>query len=294
MKRTIAAMLALTLCGCASSPDLSALREPGEPLHAQLDVPFHAQAVSPGGAEALAMVLQATGAAVEVDALGAATVDEMLAVPRRHGRVSYPAGGSLTALLLELDAGHPVVVRRTAPEPAFAVVVGYDLERNELIVHGPIARAVRTPIGWFDRDWARTDRWAMVVLRPEQAPAAVPPRIGLTAVLDYERIAGTEASAPAWIAATEAWPDQEIAWYARGNAHASRHELDAARDAYLAAVTLAPSMEPAWLELGRLYSVLGERGNALAALQIAMMLGGPWQAEAQAAFDEISEQSAVL
>ena len=62
----------------------------------------------------------------------------------------------------------------------------------------------------------------------------------------------------------------------------------------LAAVTLAPSMEPAWLELGRLYSVLGERGNALAALQIAMMLGGPWQAEAQAAFDEISEQSAVL
>ena len=71
-------------------------------------------------------------------------------------------------------------------------------------------------------------------------------------------------------------------------------EFDAARDAYLAAVTIAPAMEPAWLELGRLYSALGERGNALAALQVAMMLGGPWQAEAKAAFDEISEESAVL
>ena len=295
MKRTIAALLALTLCACASSPDLRTLREPGEPLHAHLEhVPFHAQAVSPGGAEALAMAMQASGAEVAVDALGAATVAEMLAAPRRHGRVSYSAGGSLTALLLEIDAGHPVIVRRTAPEDAYAVVVGYDLERNELIVHGPVASAVRTPIGWFDRDWARSDRWAMVVLAPDETPVAVSPRVGLTAIHEYERIAGVEATAPAWIAATETWPDQEIAWYARGNAHAALHEFDAARDAYLVAVTLAPAMEPAWLELGRLYSTLGERGNALAALQVAMMIGGPWQAEAKAAFDEISEESAVL
>lgn len=293
--RSILIGVVLALSACASGPDLRTLRAPGEPLHAHLNaVPFHAHAVAPGGAESLAMALQAGGADVSPEVLGAATEDEMLATPYRHGFVSYPAGGSLTALLLEIDAGHPVIVRRTRPDRAFLVVVGYDLERNELIVHLPEARAARVPIERFDRDWARSDRWAMVALPPGTVPAAVSPRVALIAIHDFERAVGEPEAAQAWVAATEAWPEQAVAWFARGNAHAARHELVAARDAYLAAVSLAPELEPAWLALGRLYSTLGERGNALAALQAAMMLGGPWLAEAKAAYEEVSEHSPLI
>lgn len=283
------------LGACASGPDLRLLRAADEPLHAHLDtVPYYPHAVAPGGAESLAMVLQAGGAQASPEVLGAMTEDEMLATPNRHGFVSYPAGGSLTALLLELDAGHPVIVQRTLPERAFLVVVGYDLERNELIVHLPTARAARVSIARFDRDWARSDRWAMVALPPDTVPVAVSPRIALTAMHDFEQAVGEPDALPAWVAATEAWPEQAVAWFARGNAHAARRELGEARDAYLVAVSLAPELEPAWLGLGLLYSQLGERGNALAALQAAMMIGGPWQAEAKAAFEEVSAHSPVI
>ncbi len=287
--------VALLLGACASGPDLRGLRAANEPLHAHLHaVPFHAHAVAPGGAESLAMALQAGGLTVSPDRLGAATDDEMLATPYRHGFVSYPAGGSLTALLLEIDAGHPVIVRQTLPERAFLVVVGYDLERNELIVHLPTARASRISIARFDRDWARSDRWAMVALPPDTVPVAVSPRVALTAIHAFEQAVGELDALPAWIAATEAWPEQAIAWFARGNAHAAGGEFVDARNAFLAAVARAPDLEPAWIELGLLYSHLGERGNALAALQAAMMLGGPWQAEAKAAFDEVSEHSPLI
>lgn len=295
MKQWIAIIVALMLGACASGPDLRSLRAPDEPLHAHLKgVPFIAHAVAPGGAESLAMTLQASGASVSPDELGAATETEMLATPNRHGFVSYPAGGSLTALLLEIDAGYPVIVRRTLPDSAFLVVVGYDLERNELLVHLPTARAARLSIERFDRDWARSGRWAMVALPPHSIPVAVSPRVALAAIHDFERVVGEPEAMPAWVAATEAWPEHAVAWFARGNAHAARREFVEARDAYLAAVGLAPELEPAWLELGRLYSQLGERGNALAALQAAMRLGGPWQAQAKAAFDRVSEHSPLI
>ncbi|MEX0899958.1 MAG: PA2778 family cysteine peptidase [Gammaproteobacteria bacterium] len=295
MIRWMTISVAFLLGACASGPDLRGLRTPDEPLHAYLRaVPFHAQTVAPGGAESLAMALQAGGAHVSPDALGAATETEMLATPHRHGFVSYPAGGSLTALLLEIDAGHPVIVRRTRPDRAFVVVVGYDLERNELIAHLPAKRAARISIERFDRDWERSDRWAMVTLPPDTVPAAVSPRTALSAIHDFERVVGEVDAMPAWVAATEAWPEQAVAWFARANAHAVRRELSEARDAYLAAVALAPGLEPAWLELGLLYSELGERGNALAALQAAMMIGGPWQSEAKAAFDEVAAHSPLI
>ncbi len=287
--------LALMLGACASGPDLRVLRAANEPLHAHLQaVPFHAHEVAPGGAESLAMALQAGGADVSPDVLGAATEAEMLATPHRHGFVSYPSGGSLTALILEIDAGHPVIVRRTLPGRAFLVVVGYDLERHELIVHLPTARAARVSIGRFDRDWARSGRWAMVALPPDTVPVTVSPRDALTAIHEFEQAVGPLDAMPAWIAATEAWPEQAVGWFARGNAHVALRELPEARDAFLTAVALAPGLEPAWLELGLLYSALGERGNALAALQAAMSLGGPWQSEARAAFDEVSEHSPLI
>ena len=287
-------IVAAALVACATSVDLRGLRETGEPLHARLDVPFHAAAIEPGGAESLAMVLEAQGVRAPVDALGAASNDEMLAVPRRHGLVSYPTGGSLTALLLEIDAGHPVIVKRVRPTPSYRVVIGYDLERNHLIVHGPDARAVREPIGWFDRDWSRAGRWAMVVLAPGEVPVSVGPRAGLAAIDEYETVVGKAGSADAWMAATDAWPDQPLAWYARAIAHRERLELDEARDALIAALRLEPALEPAWVALGKLYVDLGERDNALAALQVAMTLGGPWQAEASAVFQEIAEHSPVI
>lgn len=257
------------LGACASGPDLRGLRAPDEPLHAHV-------------------------ASVPFDVFDAATADELLATPYRHGFVSYPAGGSLTALLLEIDAGHPVIVQRTLPERAYLVVVGYDLERNELIVHLPAARAARVSISRFDRDWARSHRWAMVALPPDTVPVAVSPRDALTAIHDFEQTVGEPDALPAWVAATEAWPEQAVAWFARGNAHAARRELGEARDAYLVAVSLAPELAPAWLGLGLLYSQLGERGNALAALQAAMTIGGPWQAEAKAAFEEVAAHSPVI
>lgn len=291
--RTIPGLIACALlAGCATGPDLRGLRAADAPLHAHLeDVPYTAG----GAAGALAMLLAGSEYGVSQDEIGqrlaaGADADALLAVPRGFGRVSYPVGGSLTALLADIDAGLPVLVRLHD----YAVVVGYDLERNEFIVHRADRRAARVPVESFDRAWRRHDRWAMVAAPPDTVPASVGVDAGIAAIHDYQRAVGAAAAGDAWIAATEQWPRHELAWFARGEAHGARGELAAARDAMLNAVHLEPTFEPAWLQLGRLFAELGERGNALSALRAATLLGGPWQAEARDALEALEGQSAVL
>lgn len=216
---------------------------------------------------------------------------DLHAAARRHSRVPYPVAGSLPALFAEVAAGHPVIVLQNPALPFrqrrhYAVVTGYDLDRGAVRLHSGEHADRTVGLRRFETAWARAGHWAMVVLPPGDLPAGIDARSAIIAAHDFERVAGPAPAVHAWAAITGRWPDEALAWFARGNAHHARDELEFAGLAFARAVEADPGLGPAWINLGRVRVELGDRAGGIAALRKALELDGPWREAAQRALVE--------
>ncbi len=294
----VLALLMLLLAGCASAPPLAETTERDLPRRTLLaDVPFHGQRDYQCGPASLAMVLNASGVAAEVDTLipqvflpgrEGSVQPEMLGTVRRHERIPFRIEGSLDALLTEIDAGHPVVVMQNLSLPAwpvwhYAVAIGFDLDEQTLILHSGMQPQRVTSFGRFDATWARSDRWAFVALPPGELPATGDGQAALQAIADFERVQGAEAALPAWEAFVARYPEVAMGHFALGNARYTGGERRGAIAAFEQAVARAPDLAVAWLNLGLLHRERNEPAAAREALQRAAALPGPWQGQAREA-----------
>ncbi|GAB2615128.1 PA2778 family cysteine peptidase [Novilysobacter erysipheiresistens] len=255
---------------------------PAKPVHLA-DVPFYPQDEYQCGPAALATVLVDSGVSTSPEALvpqvylpgreGSLQL-ELVAAMRRAGRIPYVVEPTTDALLAELHAGRPVLVLqnllvRSAPRWHYAVLVGTDPERNEVILNSGTERGLQVAAPKFLRTWDWAGRWGLLALRPGELPAHAEAVDYLAAVADFEAVAGAEAAAPAYRAAIERWPDDPRTHLALGNhAYGDGEHVEAAAH-YRGGLALAPN-DPV---LGNNYaSVLGELGctaEARAALEIA-------------------------
>jgi hypothetical protein len=285
-----AGVLLLSLAGgCASTPQTRALldRPPeGVPVQRELDsVAFHPQARYQCGPAALATVLAEAGMPTEPDAL----VDEVY-LPKRHGTlptemraatrarglVPYPLAPRMDALIREVASGRPVLVMQNLgldwlPQWHFAVVVGYDLEREEVVLRSGTRRRLVTPMRVFERTWARSGHWAQVVVEPADMPATAEPLRWLEAVRELES-RHPDAATAGYRAATERWPDSHEAWMTLANAAYARNDMKAARDGFMRAVEIAPARAPGWNNLAYPLAALGCDTSARAAARCAAAL----------------------
>lgn len=88
---------------------------------------------------------------------------ELVSASRERDLLVYPVAGELKAVMTQVDAGNPVLVMQNLafnwfPQWHYAVVVGYDLEKREMIVHSGLSEAQREPFKVFMRTWDRADR----------------------------------------------------------------------------------------------------------------------------------------
>lgn len=299
----LATSCVLLLSGCAAQPQLSATVKAKLPNQSFVTgVPFYSQQDYQCGPASLAMALGASGQEVSVGTLipqvflpgkEGSVQPEMLATVRRHQRISYVIDGSFDALLIEVEAGNPVVVLQNlglsfAPFWHYAVVIGYDQARQELLLHsGEQARQV-TEMSRFDATWARSERWAMVTLAPGQFPASIKPQAAVDGVSAFEQTAGTQAALPAWHALTVRWPDYGLGWFALGNALHSDQDYSGAAEAFKQSTEVDASLAAAWLNLGLTQLGLAQQGlsdlkSAHASLEKAAALPGKWQGQAKQA-----------
>ena len=298
------AMMLAALAGCATGPRLATPGEMGvsEQVHLE-DVPFHPQREYQCGPAALAMALNASGVDVDADALvpqvflperRGSVQPEMLAAARRHDRVSFVLDGEFEALLRELEAGNPVVILqnlsvRLWPMWHYAVAIGYDLGANRLLLHSGEETNRSVSFRRFDATWARSERWAMVALRPGELPASVDRDSAMDASLAFEQANSAEAALPAWRAMTQRWPDFAMGWFALGNAeHAAGNPREAA-SAFRRATDEEPELAVAWLNLGLVLEELEESDKAREALQEAASLPSRWRDQAQEALTRLGD-----
>lgn len=291
-------VLLLLLSGCASQPELSADTASALPQQSYISgVPFHSQRDFQCGPASLSMALGASGVDVEVDELipqvflpgrEGSVQPEMLATVRRHHRISYPLNGGFDALLSEVHAGNPVVVLQNLglsilPMWHYAVVIGYDRERQQLILHsGEQSRQVME-MSRFDATWARSQRWAMVVLPPGELPATLTDTEAIDSIAAFESANDVQQALPAWQAVVERWPESALGWFALGNAEHANGDTNAALQAFTQATEQDPKLAAAWLNLGLTQQGLGQTAEAKQSLREAAALPGQWQAQAQEA-----------
>jgi len=251
-------------------------------------VPFVPQEDYQCGPAALAMVLGAAGAPVPSEALvaqvyvparGGSLQVEMLAAARRHGQLAVVLPGRLDAVLSEVDAGRPVIVLQNLSLPVlprwhYAVVIGYDLDRQEILLHSGTTAQLALPMAVFERTWARSGHWAMVATAPSTLPASPDASSLRAAAAALERV-DAAAAGRAYAALTVRHPSVYGAWFGLGNALHSAGDLAGAERAFLRATETDPQAADGWNNLALTQLALGRVGDAQASAQRAVALGGP-------------------
>jgi tetratricopeptide (TPR) repeat protein len=160
------------------------------------------------------------------------------------------------------------------PQWHYAVAIGYDLERRELILRSGVTRRLAMSLDTFERTWARSGHWAMAALPPERLPATATESSYLLAAAALERVAPA-AARQAYVSALGRWPRSLGARLGAGNASYALRDFAGAADAYRQATIDHPGAGDAWNNLAQALHEQGRRDEALAAARRAVALGGP-------------------
>jgi hypothetical protein len=303
--RWLVGVFLLCLGACATPPQTRMMlgSPPSSlPRHTELtDVPYFAQDAYQCGPASLAMSLNAVGYSVTPEALkpelylpdrhGSLQV-EMLAAARRNGAVAYQLAPELNDVLHEIAAGTPVVVLQNLafswyPDWHYAVVIGYDINQAQIILHsGPEKRQV-LPMRTFEYTWARSGYWAMVALPPGKIPVTAEANAYIAAVSAFERVNGSGQAQKAYVAALNRWPGNLSAQIGAGNAAYQLHDLARAEAAFRQAAHDHPGSVAAFNNLAQTLSDQARYQEALEAAQRAVSLGGPLAETAQQTLADI-------
>jgi hypothetical protein len=289
----------LVLGGCAVQT--RALREqpPADLARAaELEqTPFFAQTAYQCGPAALATVLAAIGLPADPERLAeqvflparTGTLQiEMVAGARRQGAVATRLPTTLLALLREVQAGHPVVVLENrglswAPLWHYAVLVGYDIERGEVVLRSGTSRREAMLMRTFEHTWARAGAWAFVASLPGQWPATAEEKAMVEASVGFERGAPPGQAVAVYRSALQRWPDSLSLRMGLGNSLYADGDKRAAAEAFRAAAQ-AHHSAAAWINLAGTLVELGAAADAVQAAREAVATGDPlWQVQAQAA-----------
>ncbi len=261
--RALLLLIFALLQACVATPQTDALLQSESSPVVQSRVylsstVFYPQSQYQCGPAALATVLTESGVKVEPDELvsqvylperqGSLQV-EMLATGRRYGRIALPLSGTLTDLMQELEQGRPVLVMQnlglnSLPQWHYAVVVGYDMAAEEVLLRSGTVELLRTPLTVFERTWARADHWSAVLLEPGKLPVNGSAEQYFTALASFEQV-DEDASEPAWEAGLNRWPESELLAMGYSNHLYRKGRLSAAADVLESLLLRQPDYQPA-------------------------------------------------
>jgi predicted Zn-dependent protease len=198
----------------------------------------------------------------------------MRAGARRHGAVAHRLDPDLPAALHEVAAGTPVLLLLNLALPwwprwHYAVLIGYDLDRHEAVLHSGQQSATAWSLNTLEHTWARSGCWAMLALPPARLPQQTSAADLTRALLAFEAVQGPGATLPGWSTALQRHPEVLALQLGRGNALlALTRNAEAAQQFELAAQQ--HDSAAAWNNLAISRSRLGQTDAARQALTHAL------------------------
>ena len=283
--------------------EMPTLPENLPPQHELSEVPYFPQEKYQCGPAALAMAINWSGLPLQPEDL----VDEVytpsrkgslqvavIAATRRHGRLAYEIS-DLQSIFYEIPEGYPIIILQNLgtswlPVWHYAVVIGYDTERKTIILRsGTTARKVMS-FGVFEKTWARSEYWGILVLQPTQIPAVAIEQNFITAVIGLERAHRYREAVSGYRTALTRWPESLSARMGLGNSYYALGELKKSEAVFKQTIQLHPEEGSAYNNLAQVLMEQGHYPDALAAAKMAVSLGGPLKAVYQETLREIESQ----
>ena len=301
-----AALAALCLGGCVSLPQSEALRAtppPGLPSRMELtQVPFHPQDDFLCGPASLAMVFNAAGVAtatvesvtplVYLPGRQGSLQAEMLGATRRVGLVAYALAPQLEDVLREIAAGTPVVVLvnfalKLVPVWHYAVIVGYDLDKREVVVRSAKKERDAWSFSFLEFFWQDSGYWSMLALPPGRLPATARESDAAAAIVALEQAGRLAEARESYRALLARWPQSLVGLIGLGNVEYALKDTVAAERAFRRAAELHPQSAIALNNLAHVLAILGRLADAEAAARAAVALAGPTLPEARNTLEAI-------
>jgi predicted Zn-dependent protease len=254
---------------------------PDVPPRARVEsVPFVKQEENRCGPSTLAMVLQWAGQPASPDELAPEVYTEdrkgslpmqLVSAARRRGFLAIPISGA-RSLLQEIAAGHPVIVFENLgfswlPKWHFSVVVGYDLEEQEVIQHSGETAFHRLSLNQFERGWKLGDYWGLVVLPPGSLARSAGELEHLQASVGLEQAGRAAEAERVYRNVLKRWPKSLAALIGLGNLAYGRGNLVEAVGHLRRAVKLHPESLAARHNLGVAENAARRKGTRKAALE---------------------------
>ncbi len=255
------------------------------------DVPFFPQQDYQCGPAALATSLGTFKAGVTPEELvsqvylptrqGSLQV-EMLTTPRRYDMVSYKLAPRFEDMLREIATGTPVIVLQHMSEfQHYAVVVGYDFEAGQLVLRSGAKQRLETHFLLFEPTWKENGYWAMVTVPPDRIPATATESSYLEAIAAMARVGSPRAVQTAYATFLKRWPDNLAASIGLANSHHAQGALQDAAAVLQAASRRHPESVAVMNNLAQTLSDLGRNTEALALIDQAIEVDGPYSATAR-------------
>lgn len=257
-------LILLLLAGCSSSlqyRELDANKPAGLAERFVIpDMPFFPQDAYQCGPAALATMLTAQNLTVHPDDLRPLVYvperqgsfqTEIMAATRTHGMLAYPLQQNLIDLLSEVASGNPVMVLQnlglaSLPQWHYAVVKGYDLEREVLVLNSGEIEDYELAISTFERTWARADYWAMLTVPPGKMPATAQPERYFAAAVDLQHnTADRTELAKVYLRGVESWPRDRNLLMGYGNYLLEENRHAEAAEIYSQVLAHHPEYGPA-------------------------------------------------
>ncbi len=271
------------------------------PARVELErVPFYPQDAYQCGPATLAMALTWSGLPVTPDEVkdqvytpsrkGSLQI-AMVSATRRHGKIAYEIDNS-DSIFPEIAAGQPVIILQNLgvsrlPVWHYAVVIGYDVPAQEVILRSGTTRRKVMSYHLFEKTWSRGDYWGLMVLNPDQLPVLAKENDYLASLVVLEKTSQYQAAATGYQTAITRWPNSLTPWMGLGYCNYKLGDLKGAERAFRKATELHPESAAAFNNLAHVLFEQGRNQEALVAAQKAVGLGGPLKPASEKTLQEI-------
>ena len=269
------------------------------PIHGLLDlevpyqfeinnVPFFPQKSYQCGPAVLSMALVWSGIQVKPDivapevftpSLKGSLQAALIGAARRHGRVAYPIT-TIDSLIKELASGHPVIILQNLgfswfPIWHYSLAIGYNLADGCVILHSGKTYRKHLSLATFERTWARSHYWGLLILPPSQLPVTAKESAYISAVIGLEKAHHWKEALQGYQTALSLWPNNLGAYIGIGNCYYALGEFKAAEDILQQAAVFFPNEGMILNNLAQVFLEQKKYDNALESIRKAIQLGGP-------------------
>ncbi len=277
------------LGACSTPPQTLEIRQNPPDITRQRELtstPFYPQTDYHCGPAALASVIQhhkistdpqTIARLVYTPGLQGSLQIEMIAASRQFDLLPVKLNGRLESLFREIDAGNPVLVLQNLgldsyPFWHYAVVVGYDLDSQLIVLRSGTEKRLVRPFDNFEHTWQRADHWGLVIVPPDRIPATANAEAYLNTIIDLEQSGRLSSAYQAYQQATNHWPDNLVAYMGLGNTAFSLGKYAVSASAYQQLLAISPNTAAAWNNLAYALAKQGKKQSSLAAINNAIQL----------------------